>query len=569
MPKPVTIKSSQQKMKNVGMNDPTVPQYGPINQNRIPVGSDTYNGNGYYWPSGYNQMYGSQNYPRNYGRFQSGAQYPYDPRYYNSYDNAGQQMGSGYIDPARGYYDKLAPGSGSQASGSQTGPDIGKGKSSKIDHSGVKYPNGNVMSNSNGRDGTPVKSINDKSVSNLEEKHVVKTTEKPTTHRPTTQPAITRERFNSWRNEKAGWEKTNHHVSDKSSQKQINHDIPSWKSQEGTKKFAQENRNNWEKEQDLSRNDKYNQFKDNSDQSVGTPEHGTSNNVNTHHPRPGESSADKSHTAKQNAPIPQHGTGKEKSWGQHTESQMDNNYSSASSKKGTSGNHREDSKGRMSDVSPGQGRSGGDGSLGQGRSGSGESRDRTSNRHRGQGKSDRWQQQQRWKDGRNKEIGQTNDRQMGQANTNNRIQKQDRTQVGSKVKTSDDSHRKPNIIDHGSNRLSDNSGKSMKGKQKEKGESESIDYDSYFNKSPQTGQDVGPQKPGYRRPAYKKQRPHHYQYYDSYRPSPYWNYDYYEYSDHPNKKYPPPYDQGDSGTGCCLAVVKSVVVLSGVLSKVL
>jgi hypothetical protein len=470
------------------------------------------------------------------------------------------------MDPARGYYDKLVPGSEKQ--GSMSGADSGKGKNAKTDNSGVKYPKGNVVPSSRGRDGTPIKSSNDQSVPK-EDKHAVKTTEKPTTYRPTTQQAVNGERFKNWR--------TNHHMSGwrgdshESSREQINHDIPSWKNQDGIQKSAQKSQNNWEKEEDLSNNVEYNHFKDNSDQSMGS----ASNIVNTHNPQPEKSSAGVSQ--KQSDPVTQHNTGDEKSWNQHTESQMDYNYSGGSNKKGMNGNHGEGSKGRMSNGPPG-GRSGSDRSPG-GRPGSdrspggrpgidrtpggrpssnGESRDRTSGRHQNQGKSNRWQQQQRWKDGRNKDKGQTNNRQKGQANTNNRNQEQDRTQVGSKVRTGDESHRTQSIKGHESNRPTDDSGKSLKEKQQNV-EPESIDYDSYFSKSPQTEQNEGAQKPGSGRPAYKNQRPHQYQYYDNYRPSPYWNYDYYDYSDHPNKKYPSHYDQGDSGTGCCLTVACSVI----------
>ncbi|XP_061162402.1 uncharacterized protein LOC133171625 [Saccostrea echinata] len=531
-PKPVTTKSSQQNVNNLGVNDQILPQYFPTNLNKLPTGSDLYNGNGYYWPSGYGRMYGSQSYP--YGRFQPGAQYPFDPRFYNSYDSSGRQFGNGYLDPVRGYYDKSVPDSKSVSS--QTGSGNGRAGSPKSDHSNEK-----LIPISQGRDGASAMSSSGKKGSDFKQKIQVKTTEKPTTVSPTSRQATTRGSFNTWKisNQQTDWDKTSKDTTgwrgnfDKDSQKQINHDIPSWKSDEGTQKSAQESQNKWENVMDSSQNTKYDQVLDNTDKSLGKgplKQHTSSDKMDwqkSFHVKQQTKggTADKIQTGKQDLPVLQSGSDKQRNWNQHTESSMDNN-DKTDIEAGMKGGQVDESKGRVS----------------EGRSESGESKDKTSGGY--QGKSDRWHQHQGWTAGRNKDMGQTSNRHKGQDNRNGKGHPQERTRGGSKGRKGGGYHRKQNV-DNTSSRLTDNTNKGFKSKQQIK--PQNTDYDNYFQESSQNRQNVaGPKKQGYRKPAYKSQKPQNYQYYDGYRPDPYWNYDYYNYNDHSDKKYPSPYDQTDS-----------------------
>ncbi|XP_062570238.1 uncharacterized protein LOC134232301 [Saccostrea cucullata] len=532
-PKPVTTKPSQQNVNSLGVNDQILPQYFPGNLNKLPTGSDLYNGNGYYWPSGYGRMYGSQSYP--YGRFQPGAQYPYDPRFYNSYDSSGRQYGNGYIDPVRGYYDKSVPDSKSVSS--QTGSGNGRAGSPKTDHSNEK-----LIPLSQGRDGALDINRSGKKGSDFQKEVQVKTTQMPTTVNPTTRQVTTRGSFNTWKisNQQTNWDKTNKDNTGwrgnfENSKTQINHDIPSWKSNEGTQKSAQESQNKWQNVMDSSQSTKYDQVMDNADHSLGkgplkqqTPSDKTDWQKSSHDKQQTDgSSADKIQTEKQDVPVSQSGSGAQRNWNQHTESNMDNN---------SHGN-----TGIETEVKGSQG-GGSQGRVSEGKSESGGSKDKTSGGF--QGKSDRWHQQQEWATGRNKDMGQTNNRHKGQDIRNGGSHQQGRTRGGSKGRKGGGYHRKQSN-DNASDRLTDNSSKDFTSKQQVK--PQNTDYDNYFQETSQNGQNVaGPKKHGYRKPAYKSQKPHSYQYYDGYRPDPYWNYDYYNYNDHPDKKYPPPYDQTDS-----------------------
>ena len=514
--KSTTLKTSQHVVNNQGVNKQILPQYYPNQPNRMPVGSDMYNGNAYYWPSGYNQMYGTQRFPGNYGRFQGGVQNPYDPRLYGN----GRQLGAGngYVDPVRDYYDKLDSETRAHDSISQADLGIGISKGSKPGHARVKYPNKNIVSPvSEGRDGAPPVH-NNRPAAGPSDKSGYLTTRPPTTAQPITQSVSTEQNLNKWKvlTPKTGW-KSN---SDNSSDKQNRGNIPNWKSNDQVQ----------------------NPLKTSKSNHIDKTEQEAEDNVSKQQTSTKSLSLDKEGSkdmlvSKQETDYPRY-------WKQHMESRMGNTNSGTKTEV-------EDSQ---DNVNMGRIISG---SEGQKNTERGENQGRKNSQNPDRVQLGRKHHQKGWKDGSNEGAGQRNSNHRKQGGTESGDLSWERNRGRMKGRPRGGYHRKQGMQDQGSDQAEDNSDKALK--QKQKVEEQNTDYDSYFEKNPSREHTYGAKKPGHGRPAYKNQRPHNYQYYDSYKPYSYWNYDYYNYDDHPGKKYPTPFDQGETGIQCCLDVVSSVV----------
>lgn len=532
--KPTTLKAVQQILNSQGANDPILPQYFPSNVNRLPVGSDTsmYNGNAYYWPSGYNRLYGTQNVPQTYGRFQPGVQYPYDPRFYNSYDSNGRLIGTnnGYINPVQDYYGKSAPGSKTHASSSQADLGTGIPKGSKP-YSGERYFNRKVAPVPQGRDGAPVLS---KHVAS-DQDHILKSTSKPTTVQSTLQSVSTKGSSNKWKSQnqltdwnqpdQTGWKSS----SIKNSKNHFLNDIPSWKSDDKTQDLAPDSQNEWEKTPNSAHNkmDQTNNKLEPNESEQQTSSDSMSSSHSEQNSQP--------ETENQVVPLPHHDAAPQRTWKQHTESNMGN--PNLGSETNMQKNEEDAGKGRINEEA-----------RVQGNSDSAESQRRKSTINQDGGQSGKLNEEQGWTESTNRGDGQTGTNHKKQNGLESRIQSQGKSRGRSKGRISGAYHRKQGIKDH--NQMEDNSGNLHK--QKQKAVQQNTDYDNYLNKNPLSGQR---KTSGHRKPLHRYDGSR-YPFYDS--PYSYWNYDYYNYDDNPSKKYPSPINQGDTGTQCCLAVVRSL-----------
>lgn len=530
--KPTTLKAVQQILSRQGANDQILPQYFPSNVNRLPVGSDTsmYNGNAYYWPSGYNPSYGTQNAPQNYGRFQpGGVQYPYDPRFYNSYDSNGRLIGTnnGYINPVQDYYGKSATGSKSHAPSSQADLGTGNPKGSKP-YSGERYFNRKVAPVPQGRDGAPVLS---KQVASGHD-HKLKSTSMPTTVYSTLQSVSTKGSSNKWKSQnqqtdwnqpdQTGWKSS----SIKNSKNHFRNDVPSWKSDDKTQDLSPDSQNEWEKTPNSAR-DKMDQT-NNKLEPNKSEQQTSSDSMSSPH-------SDKNlqpETGNQEVPVPHRDAAPERTWKQHAESNMGN--PNLGSETNMQKNAEDTGKSRINEDS-----------RVQGNTDSAESQGRKSTINQDGGQSGKLNELQGWTESTNRGNGQTGTNHKQQNSMASGIQSQGRSRGRSKGRISGAYHRKQGIKDR--NQMADNSGKLHKQKQKEV--QQNRDYDSYLNKNPLSGQR---KTSGHRRPLHRYDGSR-YPFYDS--PYSYWNYDYYNYDD-PSKKYPSPVNQEDTGTQCCLAVVR-------------